>query len=235
MFLLWFQMLLHLSISIVDINKGTTKGNGWDSILFLISLMPYTYSLLAIVLFVNLGRIIRISFRSMVMELKEKKALPYLSIWEHEKQFSIITRAANDLQNSFALILFLTVFYALTGFIMASYNLFRFFQELPGLPDHICVYCKMGKLIFFVIEHLIRLWLICHTPDEIHYEVLCSWFDLSEIELFLDCFSLAGLFFGFSAARYSQPTLLSTMAGQRRKWRGQNIASSCINQMRNRS
>ena len=154
------------------INHRSANETDWNEILYLIALVPYLYSLLSSVLFINLGRIIQMAFKTLALDLKQKRPLSCLSIWEFEHKFSIISQVADNLQNSFAFILFLTVSYTFVGFIMASYNLFLFFQELPTLADHVCIYCKMSRLIYFIVEHLMRLWLVCHVPDEIHSEVL---------------------------------------------------------------
>lgn len=165
-------MLLHVGTTIIDMVWSLAMNEfNWNDFFFLVSLVPYIYSITASVLFINFGRIVQVSFKILALELKQKRPLSCLSISEYELKFSIVSQVAVDLQNAFTFILFVTVSYTFIGFIIASYRLFIFFQKLPEMTYGASVYYKMIQMIYFISEHLVRLWFICHTPDEIHSEV----------------------------------------------------------------
>jgi hypothetical protein len=139
----------------------------------------YFYSFGSCALFISAGRIISIAFQTVSSQLELNCCPPSTNaavVWNYQRQFGIACRAAEKFCSTFGFVLFATVSYTFIGFVNASYNLLKSYQNLPQGSDggeHLYfVIPRTIKLTYMIVEHLFRLWLICHTADLIRSKAL---------------------------------------------------------------
>jgi hypothetical protein len=139
----------------------------------------YFYSFGSCALFISAGRIISIAFQTVSSQLELNCCPPSTNaavVWNYQRQFGIACRAAEKFCSTFGFVLFATVSYTFIGFVNASYNLLKSYQNLPqgsdGGEDLYFVIPRTIKLTYMIVEHLFRLWLICHTADLIRSKAL---------------------------------------------------------------
>ena len=168
-------MLLNLAIGIVsaivlDFSAINTVKE--------IAKVIYIYSFGSSALFISAGRIISISFETISRQLQLNccPASSASSVWKYQRQFGIACRAAELLARVFGFVLFATVTYTFIGFVNTSYNLLRIYQRLPSSLNDAAYMNRLApdtvRMLFSLAEHLIRLWMICHTADLIRAKAL---------------------------------------------------------------
>lgn len=169
------QVLLNLGIGIVSaivLNLPTI------TIVKEITKVVYIYSFGSSALFISAGRIISISFETISRQLQLNccPASSASSVWKYQRQFGIACRAAELLARVFGFVLFTTVTYTFVGFVNTSYNLLRIYQRLPSSLNDVTYMNRLApdtvRMLFSLTEHLIRLWMICHTADLIRAKAL---------------------------------------------------------------
>ena len=138
----------------------------------------YIYSFGSSALFISAGRIISIAFETISQQLELNCCPPSSasSVWRFQRQFGIACHAAELLGHVFGFILFATVTFTFVGFVNTSYNLLRIYQRLPSSTQDVAYMTRLGpdtvRMLFSLTEHLIRLWMICHTADLIRAKAL---------------------------------------------------------------
>lgn len=140
-------------------------------------LLVYFYSFGSSALFVCVGRIISTAYEtiSQQLELTCRPPTNPEAVWKYQRQFGIACRAAEELGRTFGFVLFATVSYTFIGFVNASYNLLKSYQQLPqatadGYAYHVIP--NTIRMTYTMTEHLFRLWSICHTADLIRSKAL---------------------------------------------------------------
>jgi hypothetical protein len=134
------------------------------------------YSFGSCALFISVGRIISIAFQTVSSQLELNCCPPLTNasvVWNYQRQFGIACRAAENLCSTFGFVLFATVSYTFVGFVNASYNLLNSYQQGSNGDENLSfVIPGTIRLIYMIVEHLFRLWLICHTADLIRSNAL---------------------------------------------------------------
>lgn len=139
----------------------------------------YFYAFGSCVLFICSGRIVWTAFETIAHQL-ELNCYPSSShtdvVWKYQRQFGVACREAEKLCHTFGFVLFASVSYIFIGFVNASYNLLKSYQYLPqganDDEDHNCIIPRMIRLGYIIVEHLSRLWMMCHTADLIRAKAL---------------------------------------------------------------
>ena len=168
------QVLLNILCSLaVFIAIDAPTNQMWTSLVA----VTYFYSFGSSALFVCAGRIVAIAYETIARQLELQCCPPTdpQSIWKYQRQFGIVCRAAEELGKTFGYVLFLTVSFTFIGFVNASYNLLRSYQQLPqaaaqGVAHHIIP--NTIRMTYSLAEHLFRLWMISHTADVIRSKSL---------------------------------------------------------------
>lgn len=151
----------------------------WKRIAMTFLSVVYFYSFGSSVLFICSGRIIWTAFETVARQLELNCCPPSTHadvVWTYQRQFGVACRAAEKLCNTFGFVLFATVSYTFIGFVNASYNLLKSYQYSPLTAndgeDHFYIIPRMIRLAYVIVEHLFRLWLMCHTADLIRAKAL---------------------------------------------------------------
>lgn len=146
-------------------------------LLDLFAIFVYLYSFGASALFVSIGQIVSIAYETVTRQLEFncRSSTNPEAVWKSQRQFGIACRAAEELGRTFGFILFSTVSYTFIGFVNASYNVLKSYQQLPQAAASGNVHQVVPKTIgmtYYMIEHLFRLWVISHTADLIRSKAL---------------------------------------------------------------
>ena len=149
-----------------------------DQIVLELLKVVYFYSFATSGLFISAGRIVSMAFATISREL-EQECCPTITnpeaVWKFQRRFGVACQAAEQLCSTFGFVIFATVSYTFIGFVNASYNLLKLYQRLPQAAESGSMHEMIPQTLrmsYNMTEHLVRLWMICHTADLIRSKSL---------------------------------------------------------------